>query len=164
MAKMTRKLQFTGSVMSSPAAATVLLNGVELYSGQIGVGQPIDVPGVELFVLEYQGEETVEETVAVTISITSGVAKIATTQTEVQGEGGTGVEWALPWGNGNDGRTQILINGLPPEWPPTPVTPMPGGTPENPDWSGWAFDVSAGETITFEYLVLPYMRVPTVTE
>lgn len=153
MATITRNIRVTGSVMSSPVAATVLVNGVEVHSGQIGVGQPIDVPSIELFKFDFQGDDTVAETLAFSISVTSGVAKLSMTQALVNGE------YTNVWG-GNDGRTQILINGLAPEWPPTPVTPMPGGTPENPDWSGWAFDVSAGETMTYEYNLLPPPPTP----
>lgn len=137
MAKITRSVKVTGVLLSSPAAATVLLNGVEVQSGQIGVGQPIDTQ-VDLFTLEYQGEENLDETIALSISVTSGVAKFGVTEAQVLGEDNT-PEWTQPWGSGNDGRTQILINGLPPEWPPTPVVPMPGGTPSDPDWSGWCF-------------------------
>lgn len=160
MAKITRTLQVLGSVMSSPAAATILLNGVEVYSGLIGTGQPIDVPGSELVALEYQGEESIDETLAISISVTAGVAKIGPTEVEALLQGQSTPEWVLPWGAGNDGRTQILINGLPPEWPATQVDPMPGGSAEDPDWSGWAFDLSAGETITYEYLALAYITAP----
>lgn len=146
MATITKTLQVLGSVMSSPAAATVLLNGVEVYSGQIGVGQPIDVPGSELFALEYQGNEDTVDTLALSISVTSGVAKIGMTQI-LNNEN----HWINPNNANDDGRTQILINGLPPEWPATPVEPMPGGNADNPDWAGWCFDVSAGETMTYEF-------------
>jgi hypothetical protein len=58
--------------------------------------------------------------------------------------------WTTPGTPATDCRSNILINGQPPEWPATPVEPrMPGGTPENPDWTGWTFEVGAGETITF---------------
>lgn len=153
MAIITKTLQVLGSVMSSPAAATILLNGVEVYSGQIGVGQPIDVPGSELFALEYQGNDETSDALALSILITSGVAKLGLTQT--LNEHG---EWVNPNNASDDGRTQILINGLPPEWPATPVDPMPRGTDADPDWTGWCFEVSAGETLTYNFEAPPFIQ------
>jgi hypothetical protein len=47
-------------------------------------------------------------------------------------------------------RKNIFINGQSPEEPSTSVDFAPA-----PDWAGWYFEVSAGETITFNMLNYP---------
>lgn len=127
-------LYFVGRVEATPTAATILIEGSEVYSGQIGTGQPLDTE-INLAEIDSNGG-------AVSISVTAGVAKI-------------GPVWYNMTGNvsdiilSDDIRSSILINGQTPEWPATPVDPMPKGTEENPDWTGWQFEVGAGETITF---------------
>jgi hypothetical protein len=86
---------------------------------------------------------TYQETAAVTISVTSGVVKIGPAGYSYEGQPTT------------DCRVSptILINGSAPEWPPEGTQPrMPDGTPENPDWDYWEFEIGAGETITFNLL------------
>jgi len=123
-------LFFLGRVEATPTAATILIEGQEVYSGQIGAGQPLDT--------EINLAEIASNGGAMSISVTAGVAKIgAVCYNIVDG---------IP---SDDLRTSILINGQAPEWPATPVDPMPGGTEENPVWTGWNFEVGAGETITF---------------
>lgn len=129
-----------GRVFATPSAITVLVDGNEVLSGQVGTGQPLDT---ETTFLEYNwGEPTPPGAVTpVSISVTSGVVSIG--PWFVQAFPGQTTEF------GPDVRQNILVNGALPEWPATPVTPMPGGTPENPDWYGWFFELGAGETITF---------------
>lgn len=166
-------LTFNGRIFATPTAATVLIDGQEVLSGQIGAGQSLDTQFEFLNVTSNGG--------AVSITVTSGVMTVgsvgiqytpaawdSSTAYRVGGlvtsggqiyvciqnsPAGTPVSntayWQTDTGFDPDGRESILINGQPPAWPATPVTPMPGGTPENPDWFGWYFEVSAGETITF---------------
>lgn len=172
-------LHLRGRVFSTPSAVTALVDGVEVFSGQVGVGQSLDTD-IELF------EITDVTSGAVSISVTSGVVSIGLLATEETADpwnikaeyfesyvaeyngttymcksNGTPVGtlptdttyWEpyvlpSPWLTG-DVRADILINGSAPEWPATPVVPMPGGTPEDPDWYGWYFELGAGETITF---------------
>lgn len=164
----TRQLKFDGQVMSTPAAATIIVNGVEVYSGQVGVGKPLNEL-VDLQVVEFEGTGG-QEVVSISVSVTSGVARFGTIMAD-QTPGTEYAPWVYPgperyspegqvtegW---DDGRQNILINGLPPEWPPLPIGPQPGGTPEDPNWSGWCFELSAGETLTCDYLVLAQTPLP----
>lgn len=142
-----------GRVFATPSAITVLIDGNERYSGQVGAGEPLDT---EITFLTYDWvDPPLLGTASVSISVTSGVVTIGpwfqddSTTEEVFGE---------------DARISdtILINGLPPEWPATPVDPMPEGTPENPDWYGWFFELAAGETITFN-IQAPGLMEPAPT-
>lgn len=165
----TRKMLFEGRVLSSPAAATILINGTEVYSGLIGAGKTLDEQ-VELLQASYTGNADDYEDLTVSINMTSGVAAFGLVYVDVAVDP---ISWAPAsgsWANysdqdeanpgSGDGRTAILVNGLPPEWPATPVVPMPLGTEENPDWSYWHFELSAGETLTFNYKALSYNPLP----
>jgi len=165
---------FQGRVFATPSAATILIEGQEVFSGQVGSGQPLDTPITLL--------ETVSAGGAVSISVTSGVISVGTvnnctlagawnpsttytfpyqcsyndanynlTQNAPAGTVPTNTEYweVIPTTSGPDRRSSILINGVAPEWPATPVTPMPGGTQADPNWAHWFFEVGAGETITF---------------
>lgn len=173
------QILFQGQVLATPTAATILIEGSQVFSGQIGAGQPLDT-NIDIANLVSAGG-------AVSISVTSGILDVgpvfkwpdtapAWNSSAVYAEGdyveyngvvyvcqgptstpgftpGISVAWVTAestLGGGIDVRTNILINGQPPEWPATPVEPrMPDGTEQNPDWAGWGFEISAGETITF---------------
>lgn len=157
----TRNMLFEGRVLSSPAAATIVINDVEVYSGLIGVGKTLDEQ-VDLVKVQYNGlADTTTEDLSVSITMTTGVAAFGLVYVDVQDNGLDTLSYEGIWscvsstdiatlGQG-EGRKNILINGLPPEWPATPATPMPLGTEENPDWSYWHFEISAGETLAFDY-------------
>ena len=168
------QILFQGQVLATPTAATILIEGSQVFSGQVGAGQPLNT-SIEYANIASNGG-------AVSISVTSGILNVGQVWKDT-----TPVEWsnAVPYVSGDqvtyqgteyqcgytnipadaappgtnpgwqllsvtiDVRTNILINGQAPEWPATPVVPMPGGTEQNPVWTGWAFEVSAGETITF---------------
>lgn len=168
------QILFQGQVAATPTAATILIEGSQVFSGQIGAGQPLNTTIDIANVVSNGG--------AVSISVTSGILNVGqvfkwdttapTWSSTVAYNEGDAVEynggiylatasvpattttpdnipaWKLEPVD-NDVRSNILINGQPPEWPATPVTPMPGGNEANPDWTGWGFSVSAGETITF---------------
>ena len=169
------QILFQGQVLATPTAATILIEGVQVFSGQIGAGQPLDTTIDIANVVSAGG--------AVSISVTSGILDVGqvlkwpesasawsnitayfagdyaeydsvvySTYGNVLGDPSpsSGNAWATAKTAASDSRTNILINGQAPEWPATPVEPrMPEGTAENPNWEGWAFEVSAGETITF---------------
>jgi len=131
-----------GRYFATPTAMTVLINGNEEFSGQIGTGVATNTE-FELLTHNF-GSIRPGFTAVISISVTSGVMTVG--------------PWYMPWPEDEnapdvllDTRQNILINGQPPEWPATPMQFMPGGTPENPDWSFWFFEVSAGETITFNF-------------
>lgn len=128
-------LDFTGRVFATPSALTLIVDGVEIHSGQVGSGQPLDTE-IDLVTMSNAAPGS---TLSCTITVTSGVVTI--------GQVLEATDDTQPISN--DLRTNILINGVAPEWPATPVDPMPGGTSENPNWTGWFFEIGAGETITF---------------
>jgi hypothetical protein len=140
------QLIFKGRVFATPSAVTILKNGVEIFSGQVGAGQPLDTE-ITLYTNEIP-LPCPAENLALSISVTSGVITFGDVQLYVN-------DWTPPVYlyptslEGTDLRTDILVNGSLPEWPATPVDPMPGGTESNPDWQGWFFELAAGETATF---------------
>jgi hypothetical protein len=174
-------LYFRGRIESTPAAITILVDGAEVFSGQVGLGQPLDTE-IDLATVNTSGS-------SVSVSVTSGVILSGSVLTDV-----TTRVWAekfkynpYTWvvNNGTYYMTKvavpantpitdtnywtvvpqvgtvdcrnndILINGQAPEWPATAVTVMPGGTEQESEWDGWFFELGAGETIT--YTVTPAM-------
>jgi hypothetical protein len=169
------QILFQGQVLATPTAATILIEGSQVFSGQIGAGQPLDTT-IDIANIVSAGG-------AVSISVTSGILDVgqvlkwpesasawSNTTAYLTGDyaeydsviystycnvtGGSPPNASNVWVTADiaasDCRSNILINGQAPEWPATPVEPrMPGGTAEDPDWAGWGFEISAGETITF---------------
>ena len=117
------RAEFFGRVLSTPAAVTLLVNGAEIHSGQVGAGMPLDTQTV---LASYEGASSAKagDTVAVNMSVTTGVLTVGS---------------VLMQDGGTDQRKNILINGQPPETPADNAVT---------DWAGWYFEVSAGETIT----------------
>ena len=126
-------VSFHGRVFATPSALTALVEGVEVFSGQVGTGQPLDTE-IQLFSADLPLGNS-----AVSIAVTSGVTTI----------GQVLCSDPAIYGNIDMRNNDILINGVAPDWPATPVDPMPGGTQRTPNWDGWFFDLSAGESITF---------------
>jgi hypothetical protein len=126
------KVTILGRVLSTPAAITVIKNGVEIHSGQVGQGLPLDTE-IDLMEFDWEGAED-NDTTAMTISVTTGVVTVGSCLGQAE----------------CDMRKNILINGQEPEQPTSDV----GFTPA-PDWAGWYFEISAGETITFSMLNHP---------
>lgn len=122
------KADFYGRVLSTPAAVTLLINGTEIHSGQVGTGMPLDTQ-IALSSYDWPSNAKAGDTVAVNLSVTTGVITVGSVIME---EGAT------------DQRKNILINGQAPEEPASSVGHAPAT-----DWAGWYFEVSAGETITF---------------
>jgi hypothetical protein len=146
------QLTFKGRVFATPSAVTIVQNGSEIFSGQVGTGQPLDTE-LNLFQTTLtQPAANTTATYSVTMSVTSGV--ITAGDVLVNFDNGTPA-YLLEGENsvGDDLRQSILVNGSLPEWPATPVDPMPGGTESEPNWQGWFFELSAGESMTFNYTV-----------
>lgn len=130
------KVFFKAQCYAKPTAITVLINGTQVFSGQVGNNYPLT---------EHFDSEALEsalglgETASVSISCTSGVANLGPWHTVLN------PWWAVDLRQSDS----ILINGQPPEIPATPVGFEPGGTLDSPDWTGWFFELSAGETVSF---------------
>jgi hypothetical protein len=141
-------LSFAGRVFATPSAVTIILDGTEVFSGQVGSGQPLDTQ-INLFDTSIPAPlANTVTTHSVSMSVTSGVITIG----DVCAQYSDGTYMLLLSGENSSGpdlRQNILVNGSLPDWPATPVDPMPGGTSSDPNWQGWFFEVSAGETITF---------------
>lgn len=116
--------EFFGRILSTPAAMTLLINGVEVHSGQVGTAMPLDTQ-IVLTSYDWGNAAKAGDTVVVNLSVTTGVLTVGSV---IMQDGGT------------DQRKNILINGQPPETPADNAVT---------DWAGWYFEVSAGETITF---------------
>jgi hypothetical protein len=147
------KLSFKGRVFATPSAVTILSNGVEIFSGQVGTGQPLDTV-IDLYSTIITLPSTAQ-TLAISLSVTSGVITAGDVELLVDDYASSVLDPTPPYlypGGASpefDLRESILINGSLPEWPATPVDPMPGGTEANPNWAGWFFELAAGESTTF---------------
>lgn len=141
---MTHQVYFQAHSWANPTAVTVLINGQQAFSGQLGSGTPM---GENFDSATMESGLNNGETATVAISCTSGIVAI----------GPWLLASAIPTGYAapDDIRTSesVLINGQPPEYPASPVFPMPKGNANAPDWSGWFFEISAGETLTFNIKV-----------
>ena len=125
---------------ADPTAATILVNGTQIFSGVLGsgvtIGQTFETDSLPI-------AANVGDTVSMSIAVTSGVLKCGPVYSDV-----------CSYPDFRVSSTE-LINGSAPEWPATPVDPMPGGTEENPDWNGWFHELGAGETLTCNITVAP---------
>ena len=146
------QLILKGRVFATPSAVTILSNGTEIFSGQVGSGQPLDTE-LTLFQTAITQPTYAQgpETLAISISATSGVVTCG--DVEILMDDGT--TYVIVPNEGPDLRQSILVNGSLPVWPATPVDPMPGGTESSPDWQGWFFELAAGESMTFNVIVPP---------
>jgi hypothetical protein len=124
---------------AEPTAATILLNGTQIFSGVLGAGTTIG----ETFQTDpFPTDLNDGDTASMSIAVTSGVLKCGGVYSDVRDYPDFRV-------SGTE-----LINGAAPEWPASPVDPMPGGTEENPDWDGWFHELGAGETLTCNITVV----------
>lgn len=121
----------------SPASVSVTTNSGSCKSGQVRYLQTTWPAWDDTSTYAFQA------LVAHNVSIWEATANIAANSIP-----GINPEWkwlCSQWSP--DKRTSIELDGAAPAWPA--AEPYPGGTPENPDWSGWFFDVNAGNTLTF---------------
>jgi hypothetical protein len=148
------KLQLKGQVCSQ-SSINIFIDDVQIFSGPINQPPDKEITFDEFQCMDYGSEKIVK------VSVNSGYVKL-----------GSALLWVddfLPQvpafyaprdyirhapGSDIDHRTEILINGAPPKWPDFSLDFMPGGTPENPDWNGWFFDLYTNDVATFK-VVLP---------
>jgi hypothetical protein len=170
---MARQIQFQGQVEATPSAATILIDGVQVFSGQVGTGLPLNAD-LTLATISVDKPSNVQSTVSVSVAVTSGIVRVGSMCADV----GTFASWAgnsSPLNNDEKAtinlivnntadfygagveRSNILINGQAPEYPATPVGFDPGDV-NSPDWNGWRFEVSAGETLTCTVTIPPQAR------
>jgi hypothetical protein len=146
------QLTFKGRVFATPSAVTIVQDGIEIFSGQVGAGQPLDTE-LNLFQTTIaQPAANTTATYSVSMSVTSGVITAGDVEV-VLDNGDPAYLLTGPNATGPDLRENILVNGVLPEWPATPVDPMPGGSSSSPDWQGWFFELAAGESMTYTYTV-----------
>ncbi len=143
----TKTLTLQGENLIADSNLTLLCDGVSKFSGPLskavtsGNGEnsgTLDTWTVDVEV-QTQGGALPTEDHSISISVVSGSVNIGAITVLAQ--------------NGDDSydtvdeRKNILIDGVAPEWP-TGNDVLPGGTEADPDWSGWAWTLTAGETLT----------------
>lgn len=159
---MARQLKLEGVLESTPVALTMLVDGVQVFSGQVGIGMNTN-DLIDLVTADIDAPVDSESTVSVSIAVTSGVVELGpirsdlgdlsdmNAETQAKMKLAHSVGGNSMWHN-REARSNILINGQPPEYPATPVGYDPGPE-DNPHWGGFHFEVSAGETLTCTVMV-----------
>lgn len=161
---MSRQIKFLGQVCATPSATTILVDGTQVFSGQVGSGQPLNADITFATVTLDSAPANVQSTVSVSVAVTSGILRVGSMVADTGGV----TQWfgnSSPLTNDEKNivglivdetgnfygpaveRSSILINGSAPEYPATPVGFDPGPV-DSPSWDGWCFEVSAGETLT----------------
>lgn len=166
---MSRNIKINGMVVASPASLTVSVDGTQVYSGAVGADAELDTAIVLQEIEIENADDTQWATKAVTISVTGGIVKVGTMPANTGDISGLAADSATrelqddagyynpgrhssPYGETTE-RTSILIDGS------APVVldnqgfdPGPGGSEH---WSGWYFEVAAGETFACTLRVPP---------
>ena len=174
---MARKIKLNGSVVASPASITVSVDGTQVFSGTVGADAELDTAIVLSELNIDNADDTVWATKNLVVSVTAGIVKIGTMPADI-GTVADGYDFAADVdadgngkGNQQDGsgyynpgrnsspygdateRTSILVNGS------APSTLDNGGFDPGPTgsehWSGWFFEVAAGETFSTTLRVPP---------
>jgi hypothetical protein len=131
---------------ADPTAATIIVDGTQIFSGVLGagvtIGQTFETDPLPI-------SANVGDTVSMSIAVTSGVLKCGGVYSDV-----------CSYPDFRVNNTE-LINGVAPEWPASPVDPMPGGTEADPDWNGWFHELGAGETLTCNVTISETYVPPT---
>lgn len=152
MTAVVREFKLWGYLMH-PTVATITINGEEVFNGSVEIIDPPPVttpPTVTPMIIGQYNGDTELQTIAISITVISGSAGFGLI--EVNEDAAPPNEWSgnyfrLP----NSGRNNILINGELPQWPEDGGPTFPLGTPEDPDWFGWAFRLNTGDVLTFDY-------------
>jgi hypothetical protein len=168
---MSRQIQFIGQNCATPSAATILIDGTQVFSGQVGSGQPLNADITFATVTLDSAPANTQSTVSVSVAVTSGILRVGSMVADTGGS----ASWAgnaSPLTNDQKAivgllvdetgnfysagveRSNILINGSAPEYPATPVGFDPGPV-DAPDWNGWCFEIGAGETLTCTVTIPP---------
>lgn len=149
----TRDLTITGTMVTELADAIISINGTQSYSGPIGVGVTPVPPGTvgpadNLIIAGFTQEDiNVTEAITVTVTVVSGAISVGRMSVNIQ-EGRFYPDI--------DFRSNITINGLAPTWPTDGGPTVPKGTPENPDWTGWCFQLDVGDVFECLFEAIPY--------
>lgn len=163
MTTATRQLKIQGYLETETASAIIAINGVEVFNGVVGVGHTGPMPPseiVDLATFTFEGQTTPNQEIHVAITVTSGSAAFASLFVNRNSDPLGEPTWRYPASETDDGRTNILVNGVEPQWPSDGGPTVPGGTPENPIWIGWAFRLLDGGTLEYDYLCLAFLAPP----
>jgi hypothetical protein len=141
------KLQLRGVTTQGPAIITVMIDGIEMFSGS--VDQHLE----EITYCEYEhGAQTgAEKIIGVTVSVLNGTVGIGSALIWVDDFAPRVPGFYTPRDNRKhipcyeiDHRTNIVINGQ---------APLP--SKENPTWNGWVFTLTNQDVMTFD-VALPH--------
>jgi hypothetical protein len=177
MADITQNIKLTGFLKSDTATITVTLDGAQVFSGAVLNPGSEYVEGT-LANFSHSQADTITAITNHTLSITvdSGLIQCGPIETNAgftsiytdwqdmcaQIDGATDADWY--WRSGANAaygsateRTNILINGSAPAYPT--VAPFPTGSVDDPTWSGWCFEVAAGEVFTCTLRIIPTIGV-----
>lgn len=154
-----RQLKIKGDKLSSVVTADITVNGMVVFSGELATGEnpiatseTLSAPG-DLVNVSYAGADD-QEVIAVEIKITSGVAMIGPFFSDVTELPANNLTWRNMTRDDRDlgdGRSEIKVNGVDPIWPSNSDFILPGGTPENPAWTGYSFEISADSIFSCNY-------------
>jgi len=165
----TRTIIMKGLNLIEGSAATVIFNGVQVFSGPITkavtLNEGTSLGDMITWTFEQTDAEASSQTLvnySMSIACTNG--SIGTAGLRIDG----GPNWATsnakglddtgyyiptnhePYGDGSDTalaeRSAILLNGVALEYPA--IEPFPTGTEAAPTWAGWNFVISSGDTLT----------------
>ena len=162
MTAATRQLKIKGYLATETATATILINGVEAYNGPVADGQTgpmLPSNTVDLASFTFAGQSIPAETIVVTVTMTSGSAAFGSMFVNRERDPLAEPVWLYPNSGTDDGRTNISINGVAVQWPSDGGPTVPGGTPENPNWTGWTFILDEGDTLEFDYQCMALQSV-----
>jgi len=169
----TRTIKLNGLIVASPATISVSVDGTQLYSGVVGADAELDTPVVLRELSFENADDTNWATKNVSIEVTQGIVKVGTMPCNI-GTVADGYDFAGDLTNGDkqDGegyynpgrhsspygdateRTNILINGSAPV-APAEDTGFDPGEAGSEHWSGWFFEVAAGETFACTLRIPP---------
>lgn len=166
---MSRTVKLNGQIVASPASITVTVDGTQVFSGAVGDGAELDTPMLlETLTIE-NADDTVWAEKSVEVAVTAGIIKVGTMPANTGDISGLAVDSPTrelqddagyynpgknvsPYGDTTE-RTSILIAGA------APTTLDNQGFDPGPEgaehWSGWHFEVAAGETFTCTLRVPP---------
>lgn len=169
----TRTIKLNGMIVASPATISVSVDGAQVYSGVVGADAELDTPVVLRELSIDNADDTVWATKSVSIEVTQGIVKVGTMPCNI-GTVADGYDFdadeADGWKQDNQGyynpgrhaspygdtteRTSILINGSAPTAPAVDTGFNPGEAGSE-HWSGWFFEVAAGETFACTLRIPP---------
>jgi len=133
----TCTLQMQGRLAATPAAYTMTVDGVQVHSGPVQSDLPL---GSNVTLLTMQNITT-PGNLSASITVTSGVITF----------GPVSVLGPVQDPNGGDLRSNIKTNNANPPWPSDGGPTLPGGTPQDPIWTGWYFyQLGEEDTHTFD--------------